>query len=212
MKSSPDLPGNVRSSEIWRRRDGRGEEGGVKFSPQHLTISALLIGAALLLGLTPLGNINIPTVGGAITVMHIPAILAGILQGPFMGAVVGGIFGVTSTMQYEPHDPLVQIPSRVFIGIMAALTYMLLREFLRKSRPSGQDTIASAAAAVAGTLVNTVGTLCVVMLLRPGEYPLDKVLPTALIHGPLEILAAVIAVVPLTIACRAATHRSPFWE
>jgi len=182
----------------------------MRFSTSQITISGVLIGLAMLLGLTSLGNIPIPTIGGAITIMHIPVILAGILQGPFMGALVGGIFGITSMLRFPPNDPLVHIPSRIFVGISASLVYTTMRMVMARIRPSAQTSIAAAVAAIVGTLVNTLGTLGAAVLL--GYYTLELALPVALIHGSLEMLVAVIVMVPLTIACRAILHRSPFWE
>jgi uncharacterized membrane protein len=182
----------------------------VRFSTSQITIAGVLIGLAALMGLTSVGNIPIPTVGGAITIMHIPVILAGILQGPFMGALVGGIFGACNMFRFPPNDPLVHIPSRIFVGISAALAYAVTRAVMRRIRPSAQTSLAAATAAVVGTLVNTVGTLGMAVLL--GYYPPEPVIATALIHCPLEMLVAVIVMVPLTIACNAILHKSPFWE
>lgn len=92
-------------------------------STRKLTLTGLLAAVALALQATGVGFLPVPTPGGAITILHIPAIVAGIVAGPWSGAVVGGIFGAYTFMHYAPPDPLVHIVPRLLIGPMAWLVY-----------------------------------------------------------------------------------------
>jgi uncharacterized membrane protein len=63
---------------------------------RNIVIAGVLGAVAILLGVTRLGYIPVPTAAGNATIMHIPAIIGGIMQGPIVGAIVGIIFGVSS--------------------------------------------------------------------------------------------------------------------
>ena len=77
-----------------------------------------LLGAlSIALFLTPFGYI--PWLAGAsLTVMHVPAIIGAVLEGPVVGIVVGGIFGVTAlvkaaTAPQGPIDALLRQSARL---------------------------------------------------------------------------------------------------
>ncbi|MEN3184296.1 MAG: ECF transporter S component, partial [Atribacterota bacterium] len=63
---------------------------------RDITISALLAASAIVLGATGLGFVPVPTPAGRATIMHVPTILAGVLEGPVIGGLVGLIFGLYS--------------------------------------------------------------------------------------------------------------------
>src|SRR5579875_390463 len=64
-------------------------------STRGIVISAVLAAVAIFLGATRLGFIPTPT-GIAATIMHVPAIIGGVLEGPVVGAIIGTIFGLYS--------------------------------------------------------------------------------------------------------------------
>ncbi|HSV56493.1 MAG TPA: ECF transporter S component, partial [Magnetospirillaceae bacterium] len=118
---------------------------------------------SVVLALTPLGYL--PWFGGiSLTVMHIPAIVAAVLEGPWSGLAVGLIFGVTSLVRAAvapigPLDPLftnplVSVLPRLLIGPAAWVVFAAFRGRLRP--------MAAAAAGAAGSFVNT--TLVLSML------------------------------------------------
>lgn len=118
---------------------------------RDIVIAGVLGAVAILLGVTRLGYIPVPTAAGNATIMHIPAIIGGIMQGPIVGLIVGAIFGISSFLNATVplfKDPLVAILPRLFIGVVAWLVYVGLR---RKS-----EYFAVGAAAFIGTLANTV--------------------------------------------------------
>nr|CAA80247.1 membrane protein [Bacillus acidopullulyticus] len=117
---------------------------------RDIVIAGVLGAVAILLGVTRLGYIPVPTAAGNATIMHIPAIIGGIMQGPVVGLIVGAIFGISSFLNATVplfKDPLVSILPRLFIGVVAWLVYIGIR---RKS-----EYVAVGLSAFIGTLTNT---------------------------------------------------------
>jgi uncharacterized membrane protein len=155
---------------------------------RQIVIAGILGGIAIFLGYTRLGFIPVPNISGNATIMHVPAILGGALEGPVVGTIVGGIFGIFSFIQAEVpffRDPLVSILPRLFIGVVAWAVFAGLRNF--------SLDLASAAAGVLGSLTNTVGVLGMAVLL--GYLPLAAVVPILPQAVAEAILAAVVTVV-----------------
>jgi uncharacterized membrane protein len=164
--------------------------GGSVFSlsVRQIVIAGILGGIAIFLGYTRLGFIPVPNISGNATIMHVPAILGGALEGPVVGTIVGGIFGIFSFIQAEVpffRDPLVSILPRLFIGVVAWAVFAGLRNL--------SLDLASAAAGVLGSLTNTVGVLGMAVLL--GYLPLAAVVPIVPQAIAEAILAAVVTVV-----------------
>jgi uncharacterized membrane protein len=100
------------------------------FSIRKIVMAGVLSAIVMLLGWTRLGFIPVPTAAGNATIMHIPVIIGGILEGWVTGGVIGTIFGLFSFIQATVpmfKDPLVAILPRIFIGITAYLAYRALR-------------------------------------------------------------------------------------
>ena len=157
-------------------------QGGL--STRGIVISAVLAAIAIFLGATRLGFIPMPT-GINATIMHVPAIIGGILEGSVVGGIIGTIFGLYSffyatTPMFK--DPIVAIVPRIFIGIFAAWTYTAFRR-------SGEVT-AITAAAIVGTATNTVLVLGLGVLRH--YLPAKVAVTVALTHGIPEIIVAVI--------------------
>lgn len=106
-------------------------------SPVKKIVTAGALGAvSVVMALTPLGFL--PWFGGAsLTIMHIPVIIAAVLEGPVAGTAVGLIFGVTSLVKAAvapvgPLDPLftsplVSVLPRLLIGVAAWGAFKLFR-------------------------------------------------------------------------------------
>ena len=164
--------------------------GGSTFglNVRQIVIAGILGGIAIFLGYTRLGFIPVPNLAGSATIMHVPAILGGALEGPVVGTVVGGIFGIFSFIQAEVpffRDPLVSILPRLLIGVVAWAVFAALK--------NRSLELASAAAGVLGSLTNTVGVLGMAVLL--GYLPLALVVPIIPQAIAEAILAAVVTVV-----------------
>ncbi len=172
--------------------EGRGPV--FRLNVRQIVIAGILGGIAIFLGYTRLGFIPVPNVAGNATIMHVPAILGGALEGPVVGTIVGGIFGIFSFIQAEVpffRDPLVSILPRLFIGVVAWAVFAGLRNF--------SLDVAAATAGVLGSLTNTVGVLGMAVIL--GYLPLAAVVPII----PQAIAEAILAAVVTVVVVRGVT-------
>ena len=164
-------------------------------SPRRIAITGILAAVAILLGWTRIGFIPVPNISGNATIMHVPAIIVGVLEGPVVGFLVGGIFGLFSFFQATAplfKDPLVSILPRLFIGIAAYYSYTALKK--------NNEYLALIVAGVVGTLTNTV--LVIGMAILRGYLTPEVIIAIA----PQAIAEVVIAAV-LTAAVVAAWKR-----
>ncbi|MCE5258084.1 MAG: ECF transporter S component [Chloroflexi bacterium] len=93
---------------------------------RRIIVAGLLLAITLLLAFTRIGFIPVPTPAANATIVHIPAIVGGILEGSWVGMVIGLGFGFASFMQATIpafKDPLVAILPRLFIGVSASLVF-----------------------------------------------------------------------------------------
>ncbi len=168
---------------------GGGGGGASGLGTRQVVVAGVVGGVALFLGATRLGLIPvpIPLIGNA-TIMHIPAIVGGVLEGPVVGILAGLIFGIFSFLYAESPvvaNPLVAILPRLLIGVVAWAVFVGLRRF--------SVDLASVAAGLLGSLANTVGVLTLAVLF--GLLPLSvvpAVVPQAIAEA---VLAAVVTVV-----------------
>ena len=155
---------------------------------RQIVIAGILGGIAIFLGATQLGFIPVPNVSGRATILHIPAIVGGALEGPVVGALAGLIFGIFSWLDpvVPPlRNPLVSVLPRIPIGVVAWLVFVSLRR-------TSVD-LASVVAGLIGSFTNTVGVVGMAVLL--GYFPLAVflvVLPQAIAEA---VLAAVVTLV-----------------
>jgi uncharacterized membrane protein len=170
-------------------RGGRGSILGV----QQIAVAGAIGGVALVLGATRLGFIPVPIpfIGNA-TIMHIPAIVGGALEGPVVGLLVGGIFGIFSFLYAEVplfKDPIVAIVPRLLIGVVAWAVFVGLRRF--------SVDLAAAASGLLGSLTNSVGVLGLGLILPFGaqSYLTREIVVASLPQVIAEaVLAAVVAI------------------
>lgn len=193
--------------------------------------AAMLAAITLVMGFTPLGYIPLPFV--KLTIIHIPVILGSILLGPQYGAVLGGLFGLTSlinntmtpaitsftfspfiplpgTTQGTPLALLICFVPRILVGIFP---YYVYRGVDRLTKGRGGHTAAFAAGGVAGALTNTVFVMGFIWLFFRDAYAAAKgVAPDAVpgiilgivsFNGVIEAVAAGILVPAL---CAALLH------
>ncbi|ADQ14213.1 ECF transporter S component [Halanaerobium hydrogeniformans] len=164
------------------------EEKKIKLKTRQIVIAGMLGAISIILGATGLGLIPVPTPAGHVTIMHLPAILGGIIEGPAVGLLIGLIFGVFSFLRATNPifaDPLIAILPRLFIGVAAYYSY---RATLRLNQ-----NVSLAVAGVIGTVVNTAGVLTLAVL--RGYLPMSAALAVAGTHGiPEAVIAALFAV------------------
>jgi uncharacterized membrane protein len=164
------------------------QERPTTLNTRRIVVAGVLGAIAIVLGVTRLGFIPVPNVSGNATIMHLPAIIGAVLEGPLVGVLAGGIFGVFSWLQATTPlfaNPIVAILPRLLIGLVAWLVYRALR-------PINVD-LAAAVAGVAGTLTNTIGVLGLGVIF--GLLPV-AVIPTIIPQAIAElVIAAVLSVI-----------------
>ncbi len=162
---------------------------------RKIVVTGVLGAISVLLGLTHWGFI--PWFSGAsLTIMHVPVIIGAILEGPWVGAIIGLIFGLFSILQAAlapsgPTDvwftnPLLAVLPRLFIGPVAWLVWRALKHW---------NVLALIVAGITGSLTNTILVLGMIVVL--GFLPLPVVIPIAAVNGLPE--AAVSAILTLIV-------------
>jgi uncharacterized membrane protein len=162
-------------------------------SVRKIVIAGVLGAIAILLGWTRLGFIPVPTAAGNATIMHVPAIVGGIMEGWIVGGIIGTIFGLFSFIQATVplfKDPLVAILPRIFIGITAYFAYAGLKRV--------NEYLALIVSATVGTLTNTV--LVLGMAVLRGYMAAGVALTVGVTHGLPEVVVAVIITVAVVVA------------
>lgn len=187
-----------------------------RVSVRRIAVAGIFSAFTIVLTLIPsLGYIPIPPF--SITTMHIPVIIAAVLDGPLTGAFVGLMFGLSSLytaatifsgMPVAPFflNPLVSVMPRILIGIVAYYVFALLKKLIRNK------TVSIVGAALGGTLTNTVGVLGMIYLLYAQEYveaigattvgksALAIIFSGAIVNMLVEIVAASLISVPVVLA------------
>lgn len=106
----------------------------------YLVQMALLIAIILLMAFTPIGYIKMP--GLEITLIVVPVAVGAVLMGPAGGAILGGVFGITSYIQCFGMSAfgatllginpfltfLVCVPTRILAGWIAGLIFSAMRK------------------------------------------------------------------------------------
>lgn len=159
------------------------QDSPTKMNTRRIVVTGVLGAIAIVLAITGLGVIPVPNVSGNATIMHVPAIIGAVLEGPIVGVLVGGIFGIYSMVQGGPlfANPLISLVPRLLIGLVAWLTYRGL-EGVNKD-------LAAAVAGVTGTLTNTI--LVVGGLVGFGLIP-AAVVPTIIPQAIAELVIAAV--------------------
>ena len=192
------------------------------------TIYAMLTALILILTFTPLGYITTPAF--AVTLIHLPVIIAAVTLGIPGGLSMGAVWGITCVIKAiiappSPiegiifRNPLVAVLPRMLAGLLAGIIFQLIeRSGKKQEKPSnGKTAFAAGAAALGGALTNTLVTLTALYALYHAEIGLGelahfsgltKFIGAAFaINAPLEIAAAVLLAVPVSVAVKKAIKR-----
>jgi len=159
-----------------------------KLTTRTIAVSGVLGAITIMLSVTGLGMIPMPSLAGRATIMHVPVILGAILEGPVVGAFTGFIFGLYSFMTPVgaiPADPIVRILPRILIGVTAYYTYVLCR----------RSAFGAVMAAIVGTLTNTIGYLGLATLI--GYLPWAASLTVMVTQMPFELVLASVLILAL---------------
>ncbi len=132
------------------------------FHTKRMVQLALFTAIIALMAFTPIGYIN--TMGLSITLMGIPVVVGAILLGPVNGAILGGVFGITSFIRCFGLEPfgvallainpvttfIVCMVPRILMGWLAGLIFKGL------SKVDKSKNVAYAVTGLTGSLINTV--------------------------------------------------------
>lgn len=159
------------------------------FTARRIAVIALLGAISVVMSTTPLGYIPLGII--QVTLMHIPVIIAAIIEGPLAGVIVGLMFGVSSIIHGLSTplgpvfiNPLVSVFPRIMIGLVAAYVYKALNRISLKGGASSEENkgklksfvgkagriCAIPIAAAAGTATNTVGVLGMIYLVAAPQF------------------------------------------
>lgn len=125
---------------------------------------ALLVALELVLTYTPLGYLSVP--GLTITFLMVPVSLGAMVLGPVAGAVLGGVFGLTSFAQCFGASPF----GAALLGIQPVLTFVvcffprvlagllpaLVFQAVQRKKPNTRNSLLFGGCALLGSVLNTV--------------------------------------------------------
>ena len=123
--------------------------------------TALLGAIIVVMAFTPLGYLKTAT-GLEITFIMIPVVIGAATVGPSAGAILGGVFGITSFIQCFGMSAfgstlmginpvltfLVCVPTRILAGFISGLVFKAIGK-------KGKEKLGATAASLAGPLLNT---------------------------------------------------------
>lgn len=131
---------------------------------RQMVVAGMLSAIVAVLTFTPIGMIPLPPPLPNATTVHIPVLLAALVEGPVVGLVVGLVFGLCSFIHaWETgavgltlffRNPLISVLPRLIVPLTAFGAWALWRALVRSDRVT--DKIGVAVASVIGTLTNTV--------------------------------------------------------
>ena len=140
---------------------------------RKMVVSAMLGAITAVLTFTPIGMIPLPPPLLSVTTVHIPVIVAAIIEGPGVGLLVGLVFGLCSFIRaWETgmvgltlffRNPLVSVLPRLIVPLAAFGAYWLWRRFVPRNK--ALDKVGGALAAALGAVTNTVVVLGMIVLL-----------------------------------------------
>lgn len=159
---------------------------------------AFFIAIILLMAFTPIGYIKTP--GLEITLIVIPVTVGAIILGPVSGAILGGVFGITSFIQCFGLSPfgamllsinpigtfIVCMIPRILMGWLTGLSFKALKKVDRSK------SFSYAVASLVGPLLNTVLFMTTLILFF---YQTDYIQGIAQAMNTTNVLAFVIAFV-----------------
>lgn len=191
---------------------------------QLALFSALIILLAFIpgIGYIPLGVTRA-------TIIHVPVIIGSIVLGPKMGAVLGGVFGLTSLISNtltptvtsfvftpffegaglgrNPLSLVICFVPRILVGVMPYFVYKGVIKLLNKIK--GKETVSLITAGICGAMTNTILVMGMIYLFfgesyaKAKEISYDALLGVILgIIGVNGVLEAITAAVLTCVICK----------
>ena len=131
---------------------------------RRLVIAAMLSAITAVLTFTPIGMIPLPPPLPSATLVHLPVILAALVEGPVVGLTVGLVFGLCSFIRASEtgmvgltlffRNPLVSVLPRLVVPLAALGVWLLWGRLVKPG--AVKDKLGAAIASIAGAVVNTV--------------------------------------------------------
>lgn len=191
---------------------------------QLALFSALIILLAFIpgIGYIPLGVTRA-------TIIHVPVIIGSIVLGPKMGAVLGGVFGLTSLISNtltptvtsfvftpffegaglggNPLSLVICFVPRILVGVVPYFVYKGVIKLLNKIK--GKETVSLITAGICGAMTNTILVMGMIYLFfgesyaKAKEISYDALLGVILgIIGVNGLLEAITAAVLTCVICK----------
>ena len=142
-------------------------------SIRKMVVAGMLSAITAVLTFTPIGMIPLPPPLLSATTVHLPVILAALVEGPVVGLIVGLVFGLCSFIRaWESgavgltlffRNPLISIVPRLLVPLVALGVYLLWKRLVKNNAVT--DKIGAAIASAAGSITNTVLCLGVLILI-----------------------------------------------
>jgi uncharacterized membrane protein len=169
---------------------------------RDFVLTALFAAIILVLAFTPFGFINLVIIKA--TIIHIPVIIGSIVLGSKRGAVLGGLFGLTSllsnfmtpTVLSFAFCPFIPVPGtahgsplalvicfvpRILVGIVPYYVYQGMRKLTRNS-PKG-EYLSLLLGGISGAITNTALVMGLIYFLFKGAYATAKSIPVNAVAG-----------------------------
>lgn len=142
-------------------------------SIRKMVVAGMLSAITAVLTFTPIGMIPLPPPLLSATTVHLPVILAALVEGPVVGLIVGLVFGLCSFIRaWESgavgltlffRNPLISIVPRLLVPLVALGVYLLWKRLVKNNAVT--DKIGAAIASAAGSITNTVLCLGALILI-----------------------------------------------
>lgn len=181
-----------------------------KFSTRQIAVVGMLFAITIVLGATGLGFIPIPPL--KLTIMHIPVIIASLIEGPIIGGLNGLLFGFFSMFQSATNptplsfiflNPIVAVIPRVLIGIVPYYVYKLVR--------TKSDKFNLSISILLGSFTNTIGVMGLIYIIYLKEYAkvlgisisvAKKIILGYILNGFVSGSFAILIALPVILAVR----------
>ena len=144
---------------------------------RQMVIAAMLSAIVAVLTFTPIGMIPLPPPLPSATTVHIPVLVAALVEGPMVGLIVGAVFGLCSLIRaWETgmvgltlffRNPVISVLPRLLVPLIAFGAWHVWRKLIKPNAIT--DKIGTALAAVIGTVANTVFCLGLIALIYGGD-------------------------------------------
>ena len=187
-------------------------------STKQLALLSMFAAIIVLLAFTPIGFIPLGFMKA--TIIHVPVIIGSIMLGPRMGAILGGLFGLTSLITNTTlpvitsfvFSPLIPVPGlgrgsllalvvcfvpRILVGVFPWLAYHGVQKLIKKKN----STVALAIAGIVGSMTNTLLVMHLIYFLFQGAYAAVKEVTVQAVYGIILSVILINGIPEAIVAC-----------